>query len=87
MERLKVLSGRDVAHILQQNGFTEVRRHGSHILMQRTFPAATTQTAETNGVGTITVPVPDHHELKRGTLMSIIRQSQVAREHFEGEEP
>jgi predicted RNA binding protein YcfA (HicA-like mRNA interferase family) len=27
---------------------------------------------------TITVPVPDHRELATGTLLSIIRQSQVA---------
>jgi predicted RNA binding protein YcfA (HicA-like mRNA interferase family) len=32
---------------------------------------------------TITVPVPDHGELKRGTLMSIIRQSQLPRSLFE----
>ena len=32
---------------------------------------------------TITVPVPDHRELRRGTLMSIIRQSQLLRELFE----
>ena len=34
--------------------------------------------------GTITVPVPDHAELKIGTLMSIMRQSQIPRERFEG---
>jgi predicted RNA binding protein YcfA (HicA-like mRNA interferase family) len=32
---------------------------------------------------TITVPVPDHKELKTGTLLSIIRQSQVPRAAFE----
>ena len=32
---------------------------------------------------TVTVPVPLHTELKRGTLMSIIRQSGLARRHFE----
>ena len=32
---------------------------------------------------TITVPVPDHRELKPGTLLSIIRQSQVSRSEFE----
>lgn len=75
MERLKVLSGRDVTHILERHGFVEVRRHGSHIVMQRTVEA-----------GTITLPVPDHYELKRGTLMGIVRQSQVPREEFEREE-
>ncbi len=33
--------------------------------------------------GTVTVPVPDHPELKIGTLLSIIRQSAVARAKFE----
>jgi len=32
---------------------------------------------------TITVPVPDHKELKRGTLLSIIRQSGVPKGEFE----
>lgn len=33
--------------------------------------------------GTITVPVPAHDELRIGTLLSIIRQSGVARNEFE----
>ena len=33
--------------------------------------------------GTTTVPVPDHNEVKIGTLRSIIRQSGVARSEFE----
>jgi predicted RNA binding protein YcfA (HicA-like mRNA interferase family) len=32
---------------------------------------------------TVTVPVPDHSEIKIGTLLSIIRQSKVARALFE----
>lgn len=32
---------------------------------------------------TITVPVPNHKEIKIGTLMSIIRQSGVPRIEFE----
>lgn len=33
----------------------------------------------------MTVPVPDHAELKTGTLLSIIRQSSVPRSEFEEE--
>ena len=33
--------------------------------------------------GTITVPVPDHEEIRTGTLMSIIRQSGIQRSEFE----
>ncbi len=32
---------------------------------------------------TVTVPVPDHPELRRGTLRSIIRQSGLPRSLFE----
>jgi predicted RNA binding protein YcfA (HicA-like mRNA interferase family) len=32
---------------------------------------------------TTTVPVPDHKELRRGTLQSIIRQSGLPRSEFE----
>ena len=32
---------------------------------------------------TVTVPVPDHAELRIGTLLSIIRQSGLARTLFE----
>jgi predicted RNA binding protein YcfA (HicA-like mRNA interferase family) len=71
MGRLRVLSGREVCRILERHGFVEVRRRGSHVVMQR-------RTAE----GTTTVPVPDHPELKIGTLMSIIRQSGLPRSDF-----
>ena len=72
MARLRVLSGRDVCRILQQHGFTEVRHRGSHVVMQRR-----------TGAGTTTVPVPDHNEIKIGTLMAIIRQSGLPRSTFE----
>lgn len=32
---------------------------------------------------TVTVPVPDHSEIKTGTLLSIIRQSGIPRSEFE----
>ena len=72
MAKLRVLSGRDVCEILAGNGFIEVRRRGSHIVMQKK-----------ESDSTVTVPVPDHKELRRGTLRSIIRQSGVPRSLFE----
>ena len=72
MGRLRVLSGREVCRILESLGFVEVRRRGSHIAMQR-------RTDE----GTTTVPVPDHRELRIGTLLSIIRQSGADQSLFE----
>lgn len=72
MGKLRVLSGNEVCKILEQHGFVRVRQRGSHIVMQRA----------TDG-GTTTVPVPDHTEVKIGTLRSIIRQSGVSRAEFE----
>ena len=37
--------------------------------------------------GTITVPVPDHREIRIGTLQSIIRQSGIPRSEFENQCP
>lgn len=72
MPRLRVLSGREVCALLASHGFVEVRRRGSHIVMQRRDTA-----------GTTTVPVPDHVELRIGTLLSILRQCGVPRSEFE----
>jgi predicted RNA binding protein YcfA (HicA-like mRNA interferase family) len=33
--------------------------------------------------GSVTVPIPDHDELRAGTLRAIIRQSGVERSEFE----
>jgi predicted RNA binding protein YcfA (HicA-like mRNA interferase family) len=72
LAKLKALSGAEVCTILEKHGFLEKRRKGNHIVMQK-------RTAE----GTCTVPVPDHKELKTGTLASIIRQSSIPRSEFE----
>lgn len=34
-------------------------------------------------LGTVTIPIQDHHELRIGTLQSIIRQSGIRRTVFE----
>ncbi|WP_407895601.1 type II toxin-antitoxin system HicA family toxin [Scytonema sp. NUACC26] len=40
MDKLRVLSGREVCKILEQYGFVQVRQRGSHIMMQRTIPVS-----------------------------------------------
>jgi predicted RNA binding protein YcfA (HicA-like mRNA interferase family) len=70
--KLRVLSGKEVCAIVARHGFVEVRRRGSHIVMQKSVPG-----------GTVTLPVPDHKELRIGTLQSVIRQSGVPRSEFE----
>lgn len=72
MGKLKVLSGSEVCKILANYGFVEVRQKGSHIIMQKKTDDST-----------ITVPVPNHREILRGTLKSIIRQSQIPQSEFE----
>jgi predicted RNA binding protein YcfA (HicA-like mRNA interferase family) len=70
--KLRVLSGLQVCRILEANGFVFVRQRGSHMIMQ--FVDASVE---------LTVPVPNHDELRIGTLTSIIRQSRLPRELFE----
>lgn len=72
MGRLGLFSGKEICAILAQHGFQEVRRRGSHVVMQRTHQG-----------GTVTVPVPDHAELRIGTLQAIIRQAGIGRQAFE----
>lgn len=72
MAKLRALSGQEACDILRRHGFIQVRQRGSHVVMQRTTDD-----------GTTTVPVPDHNELRPGTLRSIIRQSSLPRSEFE----
>ncbi|MDC0300335.1 type II toxin-antitoxin system HicA family toxin [Verrucomicrobia bacterium] len=58
--------------IVENHGFKLVRQKGSHRIMQKHLEKET-----------ITVAVPLHKDLKPGTLSSIIRQSQLARNYFE----
>jgi predicted RNA binding protein YcfA (HicA-like mRNA interferase family) len=66
------MSGAQAAAVLRAQGFVEVRRRGSHVVMQKRLSDTT-----------ITVPIPDHKELRIGTLSAIIRQSGLPRELFE----
>jgi predicted RNA binding protein YcfA (HicA-like mRNA interferase family) len=70
--KLRVLSAKQVCEILTEQGFVAVRQRGSHIIMQKQIEEST-----------ITVPVPNHKEIRMGTLQSIIRQSELPRDLFE----
>ncbi|MGA2197990.1 MAG: type II toxin-antitoxin system HicA family toxin [Bryobacteraceae bacterium] len=72
MGKLRALPGNEVCRILERNGFVAARQSGSHRIMQKRIEGTT-----------ITVPVPLHDALKRGTLSSIIRQSELPRARFE----
>jgi predicted RNA binding protein YcfA (HicA-like mRNA interferase family) len=71
MPKLRVLSASEVCKILQKHGFVRVRQTGSHIIMRRQLPDRG-----------ITVPVPNRTELARGTLKSIIDQSELPKSEF-----
>jgi len=71
MPKLRVLSGSEVCKILTKHGFVRVRQSGSHIIMRRQLTDRS-----------ITVPVPNHSELARGTLKSIIDQSEIPKSEF-----
>jgi predicted RNA binding protein YcfA (HicA-like mRNA interferase family) len=64
MPKLGVFSAREVCRILQAHGFQKVRQAGSHVIMQNRM-----------GNDTRTVPVPNHSEIARGTLKSVIHLS------------
>ena len=72
MGKQRVLSGRDVCRILAAHGFAEVRGRGSHVVMQKAGKA-----------GTVTIPMPNHAELRAGTLNAVIRRSGLPRSEFE----
>jgi predicted RNA binding protein YcfA (HicA-like mRNA interferase family) len=72
LARLRIISGLEVCRILSQHGFEEIRQRGSHIIMQKKTEDST-----------ITIPVPNHKEIRIGTLSSIIRQSRLERTIFE----
>lgn len=69
---MKVLSGLEVCKILEANGFFKIRQRGSHIVMQKKINDSS-----------LTIPVPNHKELKIGTLRSIIRQSGLPKSVFQ----
>ena len=68
---LPVLSGRQVAKVLAKAGFVHIpdRGKGSHLFMFRADP----RTALT---------IPDHREVKRGTLRAIIRKAGLSVDDF-----
>ncbi len=65
------MSGKDVLKALTKLGFVHVRTKGSHAIL-------TKQTEK----GHITIPVPLHYELAKGTLKSIMDQAGLTRDEF-----
>ena len=66
---LPILSGQDVVKAFENLGWEEVRRRGSHIVMVKEGHIAT-------------LSIPNHKEVARGTLRSLIRAADLTVEEF-----
>lgn len=69
--KLPVLSSRKVLKALQSTGFQITRQSGSHIILVKFIDDRK-----------LTVVVPKHSEIAKGTLLSIISQSGLTKEEF-----
>ena len=69
MPKLPVLSAKDVIKVLKKFGFQVHRQTGSHIHLW-------------NEERRLLVTVPNHPELTKGTLVSIMKQAKIEREEF-----
>ena len=67
MPRLPRISGAEAVRALQRLGFEVMRQKGSHIVMRR---------------GASGCVVPNHREIKVGTLAGALRQAGVSVEEF-----
>lgn len=71
MPKLPIVSGIDVIKALSKIGYKHTRTKGSHAILNK-------QTEK----GKITIPVPLHKELAKGTLKSIMKQAELSLEDF-----
>jgi predicted RNA binding protein YcfA (HicA-like mRNA interferase family) len=69
VSKLPTISGRECVKALEQVGFYVSRQRRSHIIVRRDSPP-------------ITLVVPDHKELDRGTLRAVIRQAGLTIDEF-----
>jgi predicted RNA binding protein YcfA (HicA-like mRNA interferase family) len=71
VSKLPSVSGKDCIKVLEKVGFYQKRRESSHVILRRDDPFAQ-------------VVVPDHQELAKGTLRSIIRDAELSVDEFIG---
>jgi predicted RNA binding protein YcfA (HicA-like mRNA interferase family) len=69
MSKLPVVLGRECIKVMKKIGFYEDHHTGDHVIMRRDDPRTT-------------ISVPNHRELKKGTLRAIIRQMGLTIEEF-----
>jgi predicted RNA binding protein YcfA (HicA-like mRNA interferase family) len=64
-----LVSGRKLVKIFQQIGYEKVSQRGSHIKMKN------------YSTGSVAI-IPDHKELDRWTLKTILKQAEISDEQF-----
>jgi len=69
MPALPVLSGRKVVRVFKSLGWQVARQRGSHIILVKDGEIAT-------------LSIPDHKEVAKGTLRSLIRTAGITVEEF-----
>ena len=69
MPPVPVLRGRDVAATFEKPGWTIARQRGSHLIMVKEGSLAT-------------LAMPNHKEVARGTLRSLIRAAELTVQEF-----
>ncbi len=69
MAKLPVLSGTQVVNAFERLGWSVARQKGSHIILVKEGEIAS-------------LSVPDHDEVARGTLRSLVRQAGITVDEF-----
>jgi len=69
MPTLPNLSGKAVVKAFERDGWTKARQRGSHVILVKDGSMAT-------------LSVPDHKEVAKGTLRSLIRTSGLSADEF-----
>lgn len=69
MPPLPVLTGKEVVRIFESFGWKVARQRGSHIVM-------------TKDQENVTLSIPDHREVAKGTLRSLIRSANLTVDQF-----
>ncbi len=69
MPSLPVISGRKTVRVFENLGWLVVRQRGSHIIMVKEGEI-------------VTLSIPDHKEIAKGTLRSLIRNAGITVEEF-----
>lgn len=69
MPALRSLSGKEVVQIFERFGWSVARQRGSHIILIKDGEMAT-------------LSVPDHKEVAKGTLRSLIRAAGLTVDEF-----